>query len=259
VSNSSNTPDLTNPSNCNLFTSLASTLLIKSNNQTSLFNDNNGMKGDFEYIKSDKWNKKKLLSEEFKSLGFYISDHPLNEYSEIFDQLKIISYEEFLTNNDSEALVAGTIMSIQEKKSVKGTSFAIIKFSDNKREFELFLFAEILITNRDKIKESESFVLTLQKDRLMKNESQKRVNVRKILNLDDIINKPYPKVTIELKANYNINEIKELLQKEGQTKIDLIINDKNKKIHYNLFNSRKFDFNQLKVLKSKEYVKKIIV
>ena len=231
----------------------------KSNNQTSLFNDNNGMKGDFEYIKSDKWNKKKLLSEEFKSLGFYISDHPLNEYSEIFDQLKIISYEEFLTNNDSEALVAGTIMSIQEKKSVKGTSFAIIKFSDNKREFELFLFAEILITNRDKIKESESFVLTLQKDRLMKNESQKRVNVRKILNLDDIINKPYPKVTIELKANYNINEIKELLQKEGQTKIDLIINDKNKKIHYNLFNSRKFDFNQLKVLKSKEYVKKIIV
>ena len=46
---------------------------------------------------------------------------------------------------------------------------------------------------------------------------------------------------------------------EGQTVIDLVINDKNKKIHYNLLKSRKFDYNQLKALKNKEYVKKIIV
>ena len=31
------------------------------------------------------------------------------------------------------------------------------------------------------------------------------------LNLDDMINKPYSKVTIELKENYNIEEIKNLL------------------------------------------------
>ena len=63
--------------------------------------------------------KKNFLSEEFKSLGFYISDHPLNEYSEIFSQLNIISYKDFLNNNRNEALVAGTIMSIQEKKVLK--------------------------------------------------------------------------------------------------------------------------------------------
>ena len=57
-------------------------------------------------------------------------------------------------------------MSIQEKKSIKGTPYAIIKFSDKQAEFELFLFAEILIQNREKLKESESFVLTLQKDKI---------------------------------------------------------------------------------------------
>ena len=31
-----------------------------------------------------------------------------------------------------KGLVAGTIMSIQEKKSAKGTPYAIIKFSDKK-------------------------------------------------------------------------------------------------------------------------------
>ena len=87
-------------------------------------------------------------------------------------------------------------MSIQEKKSAKGTPYAIVKFSDKQAEFELFLFAELLIDNREKLKESESFVLTLQKDKISGEGTKKRVNVKKILNLDDVINKPYSKVTI---------------------------------------------------------------
>jgi DNA polymerase III subunit alpha len=230
----------------------------KLNNQTNLFESSNA-ENNFDYIQSNTWSKKELLYEEFKSLGFYISDHPLNEYNEVFNQLKIISYKEFLNNDANEALVAGTIMSIQEKKSAKGTAFAIVKFSDNKGEFELFLFAELFINNRDKIKESESFVLTLQKDKIINGSSQRRINIRKISSLDDIINKPYSKVTIELNPNYNIEEIKEILKNKGQTEINLIFNSNDKKIYYNLENTRKFDFNQLKMMKSKEYVKKIIV
>ena len=49
----------------------------------------------FEFLPSNPWKQKELLSEEFKSLGFYISNHPLNEYKEIFNQLGIISYDEF--------------------------------------------------------------------------------------------------------------------------------------------------------------------
>ena len=230
----------------------------KLSNQTNLFDDSN-VKVDFDFIQSKIWTKKELLFEEFKSLGFYISDHPLNEYGEIFNQLKIITYKDFLTNSDSEALIAGTIMSIQEKKSAKGTPFAIVKFSDNRGEFELFLFAEVLIKNRDKIKESESFVLTLQKDKSISDIAKRRINLRKILSLDDLINKPYSKVTIELKDNFNIKELKKFLIHEGKTEISLIINKKNQRIHLNLKNSRKFDYNQLKAIKSKEYVKKITV
>ena len=71
-----------------------------------------------------------------------------------------------------------------------------------------------------------------------------------------MIKKPYSKVTIELKENHNISELKNLLDKRGQTEINLVINDKDKKIYYNLQNNRKLDFNQLKAIKSKEYVKK---
>ena len=70
-------------------------------------------------------------------------------------------------------------MSIQEKKSAKGTPYAIIKFSDKQAEFELFLFAESLISNRDKLKESESFVLTLHKENINEENLKKELTLKK--------------------------------------------------------------------------------
>ena len=203
--------------------------------------------------------QKELLTEEFKALGFYLSDHPLNEYEEVFNQLKIISYNQFYNNDNNEGLVAGTIMSIQEKKSAKGTPYGIIKFSDKTGDFELFLFAEILISNREKLKESESFILTLQKDKITGDDIKKRINIRKILSLNEVINQPYQKVTIELKKNYNLKEISDLLSINGETEVNLVIKDKDKEACYSLQNNRKFDLKHLKALKEKEYVEKITV
>ncbi len=229
----------------------------KLNNQSSLFDSSDSNLNEFEFLPSNLWSKKELLNEEFKSLGFFISDHPLNEYDEIFNQLKIISYSEFIENENADGIVAGTIMSIQEKKSAKGSPYAIIKFSDKKGEFELFLFSEILISNRDKLKVSESFIITLQKEKNVNNNSKVRVNIRKILSLSDVINSPFTKVTIELTENCKIDEIKEILSKKGNTQINLIVNNQKQRAIYSLQNNRKFDLNQLKLLKSKESVKKI--
>ena len=231
----------------------------KDNNQTNLFENQDNNLEDFEFSPAKPWKQKELLSEEFKSIGFYLTNHPLNEFEEIFNQLNIISYNQFYLNNDNEGLIAGTIMSIQEKKSAKGTPYAIVKFSDKKNEFELFLFAEILIANRDKLKESESFVLTLQKDKANEETKKMRINVRKILNLDDVINKPYSKVTIQLKSNHNLDEIKKLLSNRGETEINLVVKNKNNQAFYSLQEKRKFDLNHFKALKSKNYVEKITV
>ena len=46
-------------------------------------------------LKSPKNGRKKNLSEEFKSLGFYISDHPLNDYETIFEQLQIMPFKKY--------------------------------------------------------------------------------------------------------------------------------------------------------------------
>jgi len=190
-------------------------------------------------------------------LGFYISDHPLNEYKEFFTQLEIESYKNFIDSDKPEALVAGTIMSMQEKKSAKGTSFAIIKFSDNNNEFEMFLFSDLLTANREKLKESNSFVLTLQKEKTTVEKNQKRVNIKKLVDLSDLVNKTYESVSIELTDKKMLNDLNQLLKKTGETKINVVLRDNSKNYLFELEHSRKFDFNLFSLIKNKEYVKKI--
>ena len=93
------------------------------------------------------------MLKEFETIGFYLSDHPLNQYKNIYDEYNITKYSEFITNkNQSESMVASTILKIQEKKTQKGTSYAIIKFSDLGGVFELFVFSDLFELNRDNIK-----------------------------------------------------------------------------------------------------------
>jgi len=230
----------------------------KISNQTNLFNDTNNIENEaFEFKEVIQWDKKELLSEEFFSLGFYISDHPLNEYKDFFAQLEIESYKDFIEGDKTDALIAGTIMSIQEKKSIKGNSYAIVKFSDNISEFEIFLFSDLFSSNREKLKESNSFILTLHKEKSTDKNSLNRVNIRKIVDLSDLVNKPYESVSIELNSRDKLQELNELLKNNGETKINVILRDDNKNYSFELEKNRKFDFSLFSLIRNKEYVKKI--
>ena len=46
-------------------------------------------------------NLKKDLSKEFEAVGFFISDHPLNQFKEIFDDCKIIDFNKFNSNKET--------------------------------------------------------------------------------------------------------------------------------------------------------------
>ena len=230
----------------------------KMSNQSSLFSSKS--EKDQTILKletNEKLSKKDLLLNEFQSIGFYMSDHPLNIYKDYFETLKIKSYSSFIDDNESNAYVAGTIMAIQEKKSAKGTPFAIIKFTDLKSEFELFLFSELLISNRDKLKAANSFLITLQKDSSKDNLSARRINIKNIVPLNDFVNTPYKNVTIEVNGKTNMDELQNLLNIEGETKIQIKVNRNSKIYIFSLKNRRKFNLNTLSSLKNKEYIKKI--
>ncbi len=230
----------------------------KTSNQNSLFSEKSVLEDDiFKIEKISPWNKNEILMNEFYSIGFYMSDHPLNIYKEYLEESKIESFSDFMKNDKNNCLVAGTIMSIQEKKSAKGNPFAIIKFTDLKSEFELFLFSDLLVSYREKLKAASSFVLTLQKDTISENITTRRINIKNILPLDDFVQKTYDNVVIEINGKSKLDELQDLLKEDGKTKIKIKVKKEAKVYTFLLKNPRKFNFSTFKNIKNKEYVKKI--
>jgi len=159
----------------------------KIQNQSSLFSDDHQK---VSYLIKDKdsanWSNSEILSREFQSVGFYLSNHPLEDYKDALEQYNVKSFKDFEISSDNECFVAGTIMSIKEKKTLKGTPFAIIKFSDLGKAYELFLFSEILEKNRNILLEGKSFLLTIIRDKENQENRFRRINVRKITSLENI-------------------------------------------------------------------------
>ena len=232
----------------------------KIQNQTSLFSDENQK---ISYLIKDKdsasWSNNEILSREFQSVGFYLSNHPLEDYKDALEQYNVKTYKDFEESTENECFIAGTIMSIKEKKTLKGTPFAIVKFSDLSKVYELFLFSEILETNRNILIEGQSFLLTIIRDRENQENRFRRINVRKIISLENITKINYENVHIEIDKTDNLNKLYESIKEKGDSKINISINEKDKNYLFELKDKRKFDYKMLKNLNKEQYIKKIRV
>ena len=232
----------------------------KIKNQSSLFSDDNQK---ISYLIQEKnnsnWSNEEILSKEFESVGFYMSNHPLTDYEAILNQYNVKLYKDFESSSESEAYIAGTVMSVKEKKTSKGNVYAIVKFSDLSKTFELFLFSEILELNRKNLIEGKSFILTIIKDKENLENRFRRVNVRKIISLEKITKTSYSNVEIEMHHVEDLEKLYEVIKEKGNSLIKISIKKDDKKYLFELKEKRKFDYQVLKTLNKEQFIKKINV
>jgi len=204
-------------------------------------------------LETSDWKFEERLSKEFEAVGFFISDHPLNQFKEIFEDYKIIDFNKFNTENEiKEKNIAATLLKIQERKTQKGNSYAIIKFTDLSSVFELFIFSDILELNRNILIEGNSLILTLSKN-ISDNENRfKRINVKKIASLKDLFNKEILEVEFSLNDTQQINEISNLVNNKGNTEVKIKIKDQNKNLVFILKNKRLVDRKSINILKNQD-------
>ena len=201
---------------------------------------------------TEDWSIDERLAKEFETLGFFISDHPLNQFKELYNQYNIIDYIEFNENNEiNEANIACTVLKVQEKKTQKGNSYSIVKFSDLKSVFEIFVFSDIFETNRDRLREGSSLLITLSKNVIDKENRFKRINVKKISSLNEIINKPINKIKFTVTNLKDLSEIKQLSKTNGITEVNLVLKNNGQNIFFKLKDKRNVDRKFINSLKNK--------
>jgi|TARA_B100000959_G_scaffold287540_1_gene373747 DNA polymerase-3 subunit alpha len=222
----------------------------KTINQINLFEDNMDENESELLEKTKDFIFEERLSKEFEALGFFISDHPLNQFKDFFPQYRVINFNEFNINeNVKEGVIASTILKIQEKKNQKGLSYAIIKFTDLGGVFELFVFSDLFEKKRDILKEGNSVFLNLIKN-ISADGSTSRINVKSITRINDLVNLPVKSIEINSLNLNNLNQVKELISSPGETDVTLKINNNKIVHHFKLNSKRKIDQEVISQLKN---------
>ena len=151
-----------------------------------------------------------------------------------------------------EANFAATLLKIQERKTSKGNAYAVLKLSDLSSVFELFIFSDILDLNREILKEGNSLILTVAKSISEDENRFKRINVRKIGSLKDLLSTPLNEVTFNLNSVEELNEISKFLTKKGETIVNIKLSNEDKNLNFKLRNKRNLDRKSLNLLRNKE-------
>ncbi len=224
----------------------------KSANQIDLFSEDENTQDDIINVNED-WKFEERLAKEFEAVGFFISDHPLNQFTEIFNDYKINEYTKFILDDETKnSNIAATLLKLQERKTAKGNSYAVLKLTDLSSVFELFIFSDVLELNRDILKEGNSLLLNLVKNTTDDENRFKRINVQKISSLKDLFNSPINEICFEVSSKDQVQVISKILKKNGKTSVNINLITNDNILEFRLKNSKDLDRKSLNLLRKQQ-------
>jgi DNA polymerase-3 subunit alpha len=224
----------------------------KSANQIDLFSEDENTEDDIIYNIED-WQFEERLAKEFESVGFFISDHPLNQFTEIFNDYKINEYTKFILDDEiKNSNIAATLLKLQERKTAKGNSYAVLKLTDLSSVFELFIFSDVLELNREILKEGNSLILNLVKNITDDENRFKRINVQKISSLKELFNSPINEVCFEVSSKDQVQVISKILKESGKTLVNINLVNDGDILQFKLKNSKNLDRKSLNLLRKQQ-------
>jgi DNA polymerase-3 subunit alpha len=113
------------------------------------------------------WTSEEKLQREHSAIGFYLSAHPIDEYASVLEKMRAQPWAQFadaVKKGASAGRLAGTVISMQERKTKSGTRMGIARLSDATGQYEALLFREKLEQFRDVLQTGRSVVVLVGAD-----------------------------------------------------------------------------------------------
>jgi DNA polymerase-3 subunit alpha len=112
------------------------------------------------------WRPEERLERERAAIGFHLSGHPLDQFTELFDKLSVrtwLEVERLVKDRGGWAgKIAGTISSRNDRRTKKGSLMAIMALSDATGSFEVIAFSEQIEAYSDVMQPGKSAILTVE-------------------------------------------------------------------------------------------------
>ena len=110
------------------------------------------------------WTAGERLKREYEAVGFFLSGHPLDDYANILDRLRVKRYAEFVAavkQGATAGRLAATVLSRQERKTKTGNRMGIVTLSDPTGHYEAVIFSEGLALHRDLLEPNTPVIVTV--------------------------------------------------------------------------------------------------
>ena len=198
-------------------------------------------------FKTKVWGKSVELNNEYEALGFYLTQHPLEDFKVFLKKNNFLTYQDIENSivnlkNDEKRFykIAALPVDMKERTSKKGNKYAYVQFSDNTANFEAIVFSDILNTSSELIKNHNLLLITLE---VSKEENNISLRVQDVISLKKFINESSNKINILIDEKIDLKNLKNNLDKyksEEGSKVNLLINRKNKLINISI--KGKYDY-----------------
>jgi DNA polymerase III subunit alpha len=149
------------------------------------------------------WNHAEMLAAEKKALGFYITGHPLDGYSDVISGLGTASTIEVgSVESGSATRVAGLITDLQSRTTKRGSRFAILRLEDQGGAIKCVLWPEAFNRSGSVLKDNAAVLITGRAE--ISEDGVATVIVDDVLALDEAVQRKAEELVISLPAGADV-------------------------------------------------------
>ena len=138
----------------------------RESSQISLFGGGKAEKLDVPKLPAmPEWQPMDRLQNEFESIGFHLSAHPLDPYASSFKRLGVVASAQLLAKvsaGATRARLAGIVLGRRERTSARGNRFAFIQMSDLSGTYEVTAFSDVLGASREVLDAGQPVMVTAE-------------------------------------------------------------------------------------------------
>ena len=225
----------------------------KLSKQSNLFTNFDELNFSKSFVKTSEWSINECEENEFSSIGYYLSSHPLKKFKSIYNRmnLKNTNYFNKLSNFDQKSKILktiGIVKSIFKRKSQSGNFYGVIEINDFEGVIEIFIDDYNLRFLEESYKNNEIFFFHVE----LRSDDNfgYRIICKGVFSFYDILSKETFDIEIYINELYAFKYLKKVVseQKKGTSNLNLVVNLEDKKLTIDLNHKIKFTSDFLREL-----------
>ena len=198
----------------------------KSSGQDDMFGLENNTNASRSKSKDPPWSERRRLEEERKSLGLYLSGHPIKYYQFELKQVTDGDIVNVEPRPERIVTIAGLVTGLRTYNTKKGDPMAFISLDDHTARADVSIFGDLFVQTR-KLLQSEGLLIVIGTSGVDERTGDLQVRANQIYSIESLRTRALTKITIRLKPDMDrdsvLSRLSELLVpvKGSEAKIEI--------------------------------------